>query len=171
MVEKRKIMSLLGLAVIAAVFVFAAHGMITGNVLSSAQNDTTPPGAVPQTGSVQVVQMTMQSGNYTLNPSQVRVNVPVRLVADMNTIRGCYTTVVIKDIGVRKTLSLSDNTIEFTPTKTGTFHMTCGMNMAGGQIVVVDESGNASASTYSPSSASAGGTCGSGSSGGCGCGG
>lgn len=68
--------------------------------------------------------------NYILSPSVVQVNVPVRITGDVSRLNGCYRTVTIPDLGVRKTLSSGDNTIIFTPTKTGDFTVACSMGMA-----------------------------------------
>ncbi len=114
-----------------SLFIFAANGIVTGNAVQYASAPETA-----QTVSAQIVQMAMQNGDYILSPARVKVGEPVRLVGNMDSIRGCYTTVVIPGLNIRKTLLSSDNIIEFTPTKTGTFQMTCGMGMAGGQIVV-----------------------------------
>jgi len=171
--ETKQITAMVGLFAITFVIIIATGASFTGyagnqNIVNTVTASSTPSNAVA--GDVQVVQMTMQNGDYQLSPARVKVDTPVKLIGDMNTIRGCYKTVVISELGVRKTLSATANTIEFTPTKAGTFSMTCGMGMAGGQIIVEDANGNAPAATQTAQAATAGGSCGSGG-GGCGCGG
>lgn len=169
--EKKHVISAIGLFAIISLFIFSANASITGNAVVQYANIESKSNAPlsAQSGDVQVVQLSMQNGDYTLSPAKVVVNTPVRLVGDMNSIRGCYTTIVIPDLGVRKTVSASDNIIEFTPTKAGTFQMTCGMGMAGGQLLVEDASGNVPAPSESQAATPSGGSCGVG--GGCGCGG
>lgn len=168
--ERKQMTALISLLAIISIFTFAAaasfagHNVYTQNSVNTVNTDTPSVSA-----DAQVVQMTMQNGNYQLSPARVKVNVPVKIIGDMSTIRGCYTTVVIPDLSVRKTLTATDNVIEFTPTKAGTFRMTCGMNMAGGQIIVEDANGNAPAATTPTTTQSSGGSCGAGG-GGCGCG-
>ena len=119
---------------------------------------------------VQAVPLSMQNDIYQPYPITVKVGVPVELVADMSTITGCMTTVVIPEFGIRKTLTAHDNIIEFTPNESGTFDFTCGMGMGKGKLVVENADGSAAAGAATVSTAPAtGNICGSGS-GGCGCG-
>jgi len=127
--------------------------------------------AQPAQGQVQNVKVTMSSGEYILAPSTLQKNIPARLEFDLSTVTGCYRSVVISAFGVRKGLKQGDNIVEFTPTKAGTFGITCSMGMGRGTFKVLDSSGTPSA--YVDTSAqqkAAGGSCGS-SGGGCGCGG
>jgi plastocyanin domain-containing protein len=168
--EMKQITAMVSLFAITFVIIIAIGASFTGyggnqNIVNTVNAADTSSNAVA--GDVQVVQMTMQNGDYQLSPARVKVDTPVKIVADMNVVKGCYTTVVIPDLGVRKTLTAAGNTIEFTPTKAGTFRMTCGMNMAGGQIIVEDANGNAPATTTTQVTTA--GTCGA-SGGGCGCG-
>lgn len=49
----------------------------------------------------------------------------------------CLEEVVLPDFKIRKYLALNKTTpIQITPTKTGTFEISCGMNMFHGKIVV-----------------------------------
>ena len=132
---------------------------------------TQQSGALAQTGSdgAQEVALTVQGANYYPNPIRVKIGVPVRLVADMNSVTGCSRSIVIPDFGVSKTVSAGDNIIEFTPDKSGTFGFSCSMNMYRGTIVVENADGTVAANTGTAPKAVAG-SCGMGS-GGCGCGG
>lgn len=127
-----------------------------------------PVTGVAGTASVKEFTLTISNGDYQPNPITVNKGDTVRLVADLNSIKGCYRTVVIPKFGVRKTLSTTDNVIEFVASEAGTFRMTCGMGMAGGSIVVKDANGAVPATT-DVSAQKTQGSCGSG--GGCGCGG
>jgi plastocyanin len=134
------------------------------------------PSAAQQAGTlaevkngVQEVALTVQGANYYPNPIRVKIGVPVKLVADMESVTGCSRSIVIPDFGVRKTVSAGDNAIEFTPGKSGTFSFSCSMGMYRGTIVVEGADGTVAATTGAAPKAAAG-SCGSGS-GGCGCGG
>jgi len=119
------------------------------------------------TNGVQTVQLSVQGINYYPNPIRVKVGIPVKLVADINNMPGCSKSIVIPEFGIRKILNSSDNVIEFTPTKSGTFQFSCSMNMYRGQIVVEEADGSVSSYTGTAPVPSSGGSY---SSDGCGCG-
>ncbi len=120
------------------------------------------------TNGVQTVQLSVKGTNYYPNPIRVKIGIPVQLVADINNMPGCSKSIVIPEFGVRKSVSTSDNIIEFTPNKSGTFQFSCSMGMYHGQIIV--ENADGSVAAYTGSAPISSGTCG-GPSGGCGCGG
>jgi plastocyanin domain-containing protein len=115
----------------------------------------------------QVVKLSVEGGNYVLVPSEVKKGVPVRIEADVSKMPGCSRGVVISSFNVRKNFNENDNTIEFTPTKAGTFNIACSMNMYKGTFTVLEDDG--SKSTYVDQALPKGSSCGAG--GGCGCGG
>lgn len=148
------IIALIAVLVIAGFVLFSNSGT-TANLVSGKD--------------VQIVKLSVNSlGQYVMSPSALIKGKTVRLEADMSSLVGCSKTIVIRDFNVRKTFTSSDNTVEFTPDKTGTFWITCSMNMYQGQFSVVDENGAKSA--YSETLSNSGATCGAGS-GGCSCGG
>ncbi len=118
---------------------------------------------------IQNVKLSMKNYQYVLEPSSLKKGVRVRMEADLNSLPGCSKSIVIPAFGVRKTVSRGNNIIEFTPDKSGTFLMSCSMNMYKGQFTVLESDGSSSnfvdANINAPPS---GGSCGSG---GCGCGG
>lgn len=85
---------------------------------------------------VQIVKLTVVDNAYVVTPSKVTKGVPVKMEADLETVKGCAGTVVISAFGVKKTIKKQDATIEFTPDKTGTIEIACGMNMVKGALVV-----------------------------------
>jgi len=132
-------------------------------------------------GEVQTATLKVVGGKYVITPSIFKKGVPVRFVADIPNMPGCSKSFTIPDFNVVKYLSASDNIIEFTPDKSGTFRVACTMNMYTGSFQVSDDGTTATltaaqtviASTSSPSvnaGGSTGGTCGA-NGGGCGCGG
>jgi len=72
------------------------------------------------------------------------------------------------ELGIRKTFSSSDNTLEFIPNKAGTFYIACSMNMYKGTLIVSESDGSKSSYVQTPTLSGA--SCGAGG-GGCGCGG
>ncbi len=146
--------------VIAGFFMFSQSGNSTPTVKTTSSS-----------ANAQIVKISVDNlGNYVLSPNTLTKGVPVRLEADMSKMPGCSKSIVIREFNVRKTFSSSDNVVEFTPTKSGTFWITCSMNMYQGQFTVVDDSGTKP--SYVESVPTSGGSCGAGGSGGCGgCGG
>lgn len=139
-----------------------------GAALAAAGNQ--PSNAQLKDG-VQEISLTVQGGSYMPNPIVVKKGVPVRLVADLSSVRGCASSIVIPEFNVRKSFRQGDNSVEFTPDKSGTFEFGCSMWMYTGRIVVQDDDGTVAAFAGT-APVPAGGSCGgSGGSGGCGCGG
>jgi copper chaperone CopZ/plastocyanin len=140
-------------------------------VLGEESNQSTEKSSVnlaAATNDVQTVKLSVQGSNYYPNPIRVKKGIPVQLVADINNMSGCSRNIVIPEFGVRKVVSTTDNVIEFTPDKSGTFNFSCSMGMYLGQIVVEEYDGSVSAFTGSAPVTSSS-SCGSGSCG-CGCG-
>jgi plastocyanin len=120
-------------------------------------------------GSAQDVTLTLQGSNYYPYPIRAKVGQTVRITADLSSVRGCATTIIMPEFGVQKTFTAGDDTIEFTPTKSGTYAFSCGMGMYIGQIVV--ENADGSVADYAGSApVKTGGSCGMSRGGGCGCG-
>jgi len=172
--NKNRMLTFEGIAFIVVVFSLASYAM----VVSGAQNTNygnAPTGnavknyALDVQGGKQTVKLTMQGSTYNPDPVKLKKGVPAVLDVDTNSVRGCYRGIQIPAFNVRKIVTESDNKIEFTPDKAGTFGFSCFMGMGQGQIVVEDETGNVpSLNTVAQDIPS--GTCGSGG-GGCGCGG
>jgi len=143
------------IVLISAIFVFSNSGgaIAIGNL--------------PVNENVQVVKLSIEGGNYVLNPSTIKKDIPVNIEGDISKMPGCSKSVVISSFNVRKTLSERDNSIEFTPNKAGTFNIACSMNMYKGSFTVLENNG--SKSSYVDKTLPSGGSCGG--SGGCGCGG
>ncbi|MDO8460014.1 MAG: cupredoxin domain-containing protein [Nanoarchaeota archaeon] len=118
-------------------------------------------------GDVQIVKIHVEGSQYVLEPSSVKKGLPVRLEADISRMPGCSKGIVSSELGIRKTFSSSDNTLEFTPNKAGNFYIACSMNMYKGTLTVLESDG--SNSSYVQTIKASGSTCGAG--GGCGCGG
>jgi plastocyanin domain-containing protein len=148
---------LFGIILITLLLMGVTNFFVTGNVISVFQGNE----------NIQIVKMKVQGSSYILEPSTIKKGVPVRMEADMTKIVGCSQSIVISAFNIRKTVSISDNTIEFTPDKAGTFNIACSMNMYKGTFTVLESDGT-KVDYIEP--AKTGGTCG-GSRGGCGCGG
>jgi plastocyanin domain-containing protein len=85
---------------------------------------------------VQIVKLSVVNGNYVMNPSQVKVGIPVRIEADIAQMPGCSKSFVMPSFNIMKVFTSTDNTVEFTPDKTGVFNVMCSMNMYRGTLTV-----------------------------------
>jgi len=155
-----------------------SQAQYTTNALAGQTNVNTQAGTSASKdniqGNVQIVKLHVQGSNYVLEPSSVKVGIPVRLEADISRMPGCSKDVVISAFGVRKYFSQNDNIVEFTPDKTGKIYIACSMNMYTGYFEVLKSDGtsdpNAQTQVQVQAAAprSSGGSCGAGG-GGCGC--
>jgi plastocyanin domain-containing protein len=69
---------------------------------------------------------------------EVKNNMPVEMEFDTKVkLGGCMSTMVIPEYGVAHRLTMGKSTVSFTPTRTGTFPMTCSMGGLHAQIKVV----------------------------------
>jgi len=85
---------------------------------------------------VQIVKLSVENGQYVMNPSQVKRGIPVRIEADVTKMPGCSKSFVIPSFNVMKVFTSTDNTVEFTPDKAGVFNVMCSMNMYKGTLTV-----------------------------------
>lgn len=164
-------LTIVGIAVIllaVAIFMFGGSGnaALSGNTIVNSNT------VVNSNEGVQVIKLSVENGRYVMVPSEVKKGIPVRIEADMSKMPGCSKGIVIPSFNVRKTFTSTDNAVEFTPDKAGTFNIRCSMNMYKGTFTVLESDGSKSnyvEASSTPASGS-GGSCGMASGGGgCGC--
>lgn len=165
------------LFIIMAVIIALIVGFVLSDSTSlnngyNAKGNSKSPISNTGNGEVQIVKLNVQNSNYILTPSEVKKGIAVRIEADMSNMPGCSKSIVIPGFEISKTFTASDNTVEFTPDKAGTFNIACSMNMYKGTFTVLEADGKQSnyVESKSASSGSTGGTCGMSSGGSCGCG-
>ena len=172
--ETKQILILCTLLIVGVVLLVSARN-ISENGLNSVsakentyltQNTNTAP--VIKDG-VQYVKLKFNDYGYVVEPSALKVGVPVKMEVDLSTVTGCMRSVIIPAFNIRKNVYPNDNIIEFIPDKTGTFRIHCSMNMGQGSFTVVDDNGQKS-DYVETKPVNSGGSCGA-SGGGCGCGG
>ena len=101
-------------------------------------------------GGVQEVRITVKGG-YSPDVIRVKEGIPLRLVFDRQEASDCSDRVVFPDFQSSKSLApFATTTLEFTPTKSGSFGFACGMNMLHGTLIV-EQNGVDSESTEEPS--------------------
>lgn len=119
-------MTLLILVVAAFFFLRASDSSVTGNAISESQ---------VLAGETQQVIIGEKDLNYYPNEIKVKANQPVSITLD-DSVKGCLRSLNIKDLGVSKYAKTPSETIDFTPTKKGTFIFSCSMGMGRGQLIV-----------------------------------
>lgn len=85
-------------------------------------------------GNLEIV-LGMKNFNYYPNTIKIKANIPVEISLD-NTVQGCYRDFTIRALGIEKYLRTPQDTLTFTPTKSGTFTFACSMNMGTGKLIV-----------------------------------
>jgi len=86
---------------------------------------------------VQTIRMSALRG-YSPNKFTVKKGIPVKWVINVENPYTCAASIVAPKIGLRKTLNVGENIIEFTPQEAGTINFSCAMGMYRGTINVVN---------------------------------
>ena len=84
---------------------------------------------------VQKIVLSMKDFNYYPNTIYVKAGKPVSISLD-DSVGGCYRSIVISSLGLRKTLKSSSDTLDFTPKEKGTYRFACSMGMGTGTLIV-----------------------------------
>ncbi len=118
---------------------------ITGHPLSwpslpETRGDANAGELSPIEGGVQVMRMSVGPGGYTPNEFTVRAGVPTKWVINGSAGAGCAMALSAPQLGIRKLLTLGENTVEFTAPQSGTYSFSCSMGMYRGAIRVVANS-------------------------------
>jgi uncharacterized protein len=124
-----------------AVLIVVLFGFVSAKTIGSDATSSTITGGTTaeiMVAGVQEVYLGMDRSGYTVEPSTFKKDVAVRMEVDMSTVSGCMRSVNIPAFGVSKLVSEGDNIIEFTPDETGTFTITCSMNMGKGTFTVIE---------------------------------
>lgn len=119
----------------------------------------------------QIIHMNVTYAGYTPNKFVLQKGIPVKWIIDGQQITGCNGGIQVPKYGLKFQIKQGLQTIEFTPTESGTVSWSCWMGMIPGTFIVVDNPADTAAVAQQVNSVpvKTGGTCG-GSGGGCGCG-
>ncbi len=86
-------------------------------------------------GESQRIVLGMKSFNYFPNTITIKAGTPISLSLDKS-VTGCFRDFTIKELGIHEYLKTPEDTIDFTPTKPGTYTFACSMGMGTGTLVV-----------------------------------
>ena len=133
-VSGKKLLSIIGVVLIGIFLVFAARNYFNNN--DEILNDNIIKNVIADDDNAQVVELSYQNYNYYPNVINLKEGVPAKIVVDTNKVKGCFSSILIPDLGIRKLVRPGDNVISFTPTKKGEFSFSCAMGMGFGKIIV-----------------------------------
>lgn len=100
----------------------------------SSSNEASLNGAVNGNDAQKIV-LSMKNFNYYPNTIYAKAGQPVSISLD-NSVGGCYRSIVISALGLRKTFKSSSDTLDFTPKEKGTYKFACSMGMGAGTLIV-----------------------------------
>ena len=87
----------------------------------------------------QIVNSTLSSGSYPAITVQAGMPVKWTIDAPQGSINGCNNTIIIPEYNIEYKFKTGENTIQFTPKKTGKFSYSCWMGMIRSDITVVEQ--------------------------------
>jgi hypothetical protein len=120
---------------------FSLSGLSTKLSPSSAVSDESQINTsdIEMKDGYQIVNSTLASGGYPA--ITVQAGTPVKWIIDapQGSINGCNNRMIIPEYNMEYEFKTGENTIEFTPTKTGTFSYSCWMGMIRSDITVLEE--------------------------------
>jgi len=100
----------------------------------------------PATGDIsgyQTVEMEVSYLGYKPNTLYIKKGVPVRWVIDVKQLSSCDNVIMIESLGIKKSLKLGENIVEFTPPEgVSEIKFSCSMRMIWGKFVISDEDTN-----------------------------
>ena len=95
--------------------------------------------ALPEvTNGSQIVHMDVTARGYTPNKFTVKKGIPVEWDINVKDISTCASYILAPDMNIQKLLAKGQNTLVFTPGKTGTLDFSCSMGMYTGRFTVVE---------------------------------
>jgi len=84
----------------------------------------------------QVIELSVKNGNYYPQVIGLKQNIPAKIIVDMDSVKGCLTSIRVPKFKVSETVTTKDNVIEFIPSEKGEFPFMCSMGMGTGTIIV-----------------------------------
>jgi sulfite exporter TauE/SafE/copper chaperone CopZ len=86
----------------------------------------------------QEIRMTVDAGGYTPDVFILKKGVPVKWIIDGKQITNCNKAIQVPKLGLSFDIKQGEQTIEFTPTESGTISWSCWMGMIPGTFIVKD---------------------------------
>lgn len=117
----------IGFIIIIVFLIFGLKAIYSGKEIKNTYNSD-----------IQEINMQIGYSGYSPNSFIIKNNVQVIWNVQVNELTACNERILMKEYNIDVQLKKGKNTIEFTPTKTGTVIFTCGMGMLKGSFLVTD---------------------------------
>ena len=139
-IKKSILFSIIGILIIGVFVFFALRSVIAGknNEITGELVKGGSPGInkMFNDDDMQIVNLGVANYNYDPQTIKVKANKPVKIIGNMNQLKGCLRSFNIRDLGISKVFSNNDNVLEFTPKEKGTHSFSCSMGMGYGQLII-----------------------------------
>lgn len=107
-----------------------------GSSQEALQEEKTGENTVQENDDVQTVTLSWGKLNYNPETITVTAGKPVKIIADLTRLRGCFQSLVIPGLGIETYFDENNPFVEFIPTEKGTFTFSCSMGMGKGTLMV-----------------------------------
>ncbi len=139
---------------------------------NTGNSETSPDSGLVIKDGYQEIRMDVNRYGWSPNKFVLQKGVPVKWIIDGKELNGCNSGIQVPELGLRFEIKPGLQTIEFTPTKSGTISWSCTMGMIPGVFIVKDQvDTNTVNQDLNQVQVPKGSSCGMGGGGGCGCGG
>lgn len=162
------------LAILVFGLVFITRGLAANNdsvtaALASTSNAENSFSGTTFKDGYQEIRMDVTNSGWQPNKFVLKTGVPVKWIINGKELNGCNSGIQVPQLGLRFDIKPGEQTIEFTPTESGTISWSCLMGMIPGRFVVKEEvNANSVQEELNNLNVPQGGSCGMGQ--GCGCG-
>lgn len=135
----RKMMRVSAVLVVILGVIMVSRGLNLSGVSTSFATDSESGSIAKIDGNIQIVNTTLDSGQYS--PIMVQGGIPVKwtITAKESDLNGCNDTITIPKYNIEKKLVPGENIIEFTPEGEGNIPYTCWMGMISSNIKIVPD--------------------------------
>lgn len=117
----------------------ALHGVSLSAFKGTARVEEKATGFVPEMqDGYQILRMRQKSNGYSPSKLTIVRGIPVKWVIESENEYTCAASIYSSAFNINESLNRGENTIEFTPTSSGTFPFSCSMGMYRGTITVID---------------------------------
>lgn len=169
------IVIILGLIMINRGLALTGGGYDLNSIMLNFKEQAVPGSAIQNSDLVlkngyQEIRMEVNRYSWSPNKFILQKGIPVKWIIDGKELNGCNSAIQVPELGLKFKINPGVQTIEFTPTKTGTISWSCWMGMIQGVFIVKEQvDNNTIGKELNSVQVPKGSSCGMGA--GCGCGG
>ena len=127
---KRLILIISGIIIVALIIIVFTKPVTSQTDQIKDQNVTLENG-------VQIVHMRETASGYLPNSFTIVRGIPVKWIVTVEETHSCASVLLVPKFKIREFLKAGENTLEFTPTETGSIPFSCSMGMFTGTFNVI----------------------------------